>query len=148
MDRTVSISPMLTTARPRCSPVFQAGCFWVPTEVGAVGVAGVPGRGISRGVPSGQTCRRTEGTIARREPSPSLSGLLPEPRRKVCRPARSVRPCETDSRLARGGRGSGGTSTKGRHARMRGPCETVNTGQSIPFAGPSTCSSRAGDRGR
>uniref|UniRef100_A0AAQ4PDT7 Exocyst complex component 5 n=1 Tax=Gasterosteus aculeatus aculeatus TaxID=481459 RepID=A0AAQ4PDT7_GASAC len=117
MERTVSLSATFTTARPRWSPVFQNGCFWLPAGVGTADVAGAPEIGTSSGVPSGQTCKSKDGSMARREASPSLSGFPPEPRRKVCRPAKSVRPWETDSRLARGGRGSAGASTMGRHAR-------------------------------
>lgn len=144
MDRTVSTSATFTTARPRWNPVFQAGCFWLPRIVGAVVAAGGPSCGTSRGVPRGQTCRSTVGSIARREAMTSLSGLTPGLRRNDCRPARNVRPWETDSRLARGGRGSAGASTSGRQAKIRGPWVMASTGHKTPLSRLSIRSSKAG----
>lgn len=141
----VSTSATFTTARPRWNPVFQAGCFWLPRIVGTVAAAGGPSCGTSRGVPRGQTCRSTVGSIARREAMTSLSGLPPGLRRNDCRPSRNVRPWETDSRLERGGRGSAGASTRGKQANTRGPWVMANTGHKTPFSMLSIRSSKAGD---
>lgn len=106
--------------------------------------AGGPICGTSSGVPRGQICRSRVGSIARREAMTSLSGLPPG-QRNDCRPARNVRPWETDSRLARGGRGSAGASTTGRQAKIRGHWVMANTGHKTALSRLSIRSSKAGD---